>query len=73
MNRNSAAQKLHTVFRKAGFWISGRGCGIEEKLKSKLTGKKTGMWTWKQKVAVMEKLTKPGKMQLKINRKDIAG
>ena len=44
-NRNSAAQKSHTVFRKADFWISGRGCGIEEKekQKSKLTGKKTGM------------------------------
>ena len=44
MNRNSAAQKSPAFFREAGFWISGRGCGIEEKQKqkSKLTGKKTG-------------------------------
>lgn len=45
----------------------------KEKLKSKITGQDTRHVTLKKKVAVMEKLTKPGKIKLKINRKDIAG
>ncbi len=62
-------------FQKGRFLDFGTGLRDEEKekLKSKITGQDTRHGTWKKKVAVMEKLTKPGKIKLKINRKDIAG
>ena len=78
MNRKADEQKQRCSeityrFQKGRFLDFGTGLRDEEKLKSKITGQDTRHVTLKKKVAVMEKLTKPGKIKLKINRKDIAG